>query len=148
MNRNTIWHNNLLAKCYLVYSLLAGLFLFFVVLVNSQGASGETPLLLIFVIAFTSPLPMLVIGSGLLRRKGWVRWAGIALPFLQTLALLKQLKTYSSRVPIADLEWQSSLLFYICSAQVYYLPGGLLLGIYLTWFTFSERGRMLYSRRA
>jgi hypothetical protein len=148
--RDAIWHNNLLSKCYFICGLLAWALLFFSFVVGEEADHHKTglSLSLLFAIVLTSPVPTMVIGSGLRWRCGWARWAGIALPFLQGFCLLKVHQLQSGGTPLYDLDWQSSLVFYLCQAQNFYLPGCFVLGIYLAWFTFSKRGRVLYSKRA
>jgi hypothetical protein len=120
--------NIVIATCYFIYAFAVVAILILVVAVNSQGSNGSIPMSFLFAIALTSPAPMLLVGAAFLRGIRWAPACAVALVLFHAVTLSMQIHLSRGRF-VGDLPWPGAQMFYVCSAQTYYLPGSLLLAV-------------------
>ncbi len=113
------------ATCFLYTGVAAAILILFTV-VGSQGSSGNISVFLIVAIVLLSPLPMLLVGWTFLRRRRWAVVLTVMLALAQALATATQLQM-GNGTPIGKLDATRAALFYVCTAQTFYLPGSLAL---------------------
>ena len=115
-----------MAASYFLYTGIATAVLILSVVVGSQAASGCMLWLLVFAIAITSPIPMLLVGFAFLRDNRWAVATAVSLALAQAVATAMQSRITGGSA-VGELATPRAALFYVCAAQMFYLPGSLFL---------------------